>query len=107
MNHQPTDVQVVAHLERLVKSDRLPVPPNGTFSTTLLQRVLARRGVAVGKHRLSGLIDDLGVRRRRNRSIDVACFKEMALTGVFAEFMRQHDANQARISSFGRLKTSG
>ena len=92
MNQQQptlTDVQIVAHLERLVMSDRLPRPPNGTFSTTLLQRVLARRGIEVGKHRLSGLIDDLGVRRRRNRSVDVAHFTEMVLGGQFTEFMNQ------------------
>ena len=89
MNQQLTDVQIVAHLELLVKSGKLPTLPDGTLSMTLLQRALVRRGVEVGKHRLSGLIDDLGVPRdRRNRAIDVARFTEQVNSGVLTEFMR-------------------
>ena len=86
---QPTDVQVVAHLERLVKSGRMPRLSDGTLQVTHLQRVLALRGMAVGKTRLSGLIDLLGVRRVRNRAVDVASFEEMVRNGHFTEFMNQ------------------
>ena len=102
MNHQPTDlqptdVQVVAHLERLVKSDGLPRLPDKNLSVTLLRRLLAYRGVEVGKNRLSGLIDELGVSRGRHRAIDLDDFTERARSGAFTQFIHQQHALEAQV----------
>ena len=102
MNQKPTDVQltdvqVVAHLERLVKSDKLPRLPDKNLSVTLLRRLLVNRGVEVGKNRLSGLIDELGVSRSRHRAIDLDDFIERARNGAFTQFIREQHALESQI----------